>query len=145
MTERRPPAGSTQRVGRRSLLTGRAFTLFALVAVIIVTVAIPAQQLIEQRSRLDALRLQIAANEKLIAQLQAEVDRWSDPAYVKAQARERLHYVLPGEIGYVVLEAEQAPVVKMLVTNGTSEPWYRVLLRSMQDAAKTAAPVGTDD
>ena len=80
MTERRPTAEETRRIGRRSLLTSRAFILSSLIAVIVVTVAIPAQQLIEQRGRLDTLQTQIAANEQLVAQLQAEVDRWSDPA-----------------------------------------------------------------
>lgn len=145
MTQRRPTADATQRVGRRSLLTQRAFILSTLTAVIVVTVAIPAQQLVEQRGRLDALRAQISANQQLIKQLQAEVDRWSDPAYVKAQARERLHYLMPGEVGYVVLEAEQAPVVQMLVPSGLSEPWYRSLFNSMKAAGKTASPTAADD
>ena len=42
----------------------------------------------------------------LQAQAQA---RWQDPAYVEAQARERLHYVLPGETRYVVLGPDEAP------------------------------------
>ena len=34
-------------------------------------------------------------------------ERWEDKACVEAQARERLHYVMPGETSYVVLEADR--------------------------------------
>ena len=42
-----------------------------------------------------------------MADLQAAEARWDDPAYVEAQARARLHFVRPGEVGYVVLTEEE--------------------------------------
>jgi len=55
-----------------------------------------------------------------IAQLKAKLDeakqnleniteekkRWDDPVYIRAQARDRLFYVVPGEISYLVLDAD---------------------------------------
>lgn len=143
MTERRPeptPAGAG--TGRRTLVSGRVFWLFLLIATVLISIAIPMRQLVDQQARLSELRGQIAANEERIAELQAEVDRWGDPAYVKAQARDRLHYVMPNEVGYIVLEAEAAPAVKPVVRAKSSTPWYRVLWQSMQDAAKTSSPAG---
>ena len=37
----------------------------------------------------------------LVAGLEQELADWEDPAFVIAQARSRLHFVFPGEVGYV--------------------------------------------
>ena len=146
MTERRPdPSPTGAGTGRRTLVSGRVFWLFLLVATVLISIAIPMRQLVDQQARLAELRSQIAANEARIAELQAEVDRWGDPAYVKAQARDRLHYVMPNEVGYIVLEAEQAPAVKPVVRTKGSTPWYRVLWQSMRDAAETSSPAGDSE
>ena len=39
--------------------------------------------------------------------MRVERTRWDDPVYIRAQARERLYYVLPGEISYLVMDADQ--------------------------------------
>lgn len=146
MTNQRPAAEpDSQPAGRRSLNGGRLFGLGALLFVVAISVAIPAQQLIEQQARLADLKAQLAQNQQRIAQLQAEVDRWGDPAYVKAQARDRLHYVMPNEVGYIVLEAEEAPAVAPVVRPKSSSPWYRVLWQSMHDAAKTSSPKAANE
>ena len=38
--------------------------------------------------------------------MQAERDRWQDPVYIRSQARDRLYYVLPGEVSYLVMDSE---------------------------------------
>ena len=45
-----------------------------------------------------------------------ERKRWSDPAYIRAQARDRLYYVMPGEVSYLVLDADG---VDLSDTSGT--------------------------
>ena len=40
-----------------------------------------------------------------IKELTAEKKRWDDPVYIRSQARDRLFYVVPGEISYLVLDA----------------------------------------
>lgn len=115
--------------------------LFLLLAVGVLTLAMPVQQLINQQARIDILTAQLAVNKQNIAELQKLVDRWSDPAYVRAQARERLHFVMPDQVGYIVLEPEQVPAVAKIVdTPVSNDPWYRVVLQSMRGAAQTAAP-----
>jgi hypothetical protein len=41
-------------------------------------------------------------------QLKNSKNRWEDPVYVRSQARDRLFYVLPGEISYLVVGADTA-------------------------------------
>ncbi len=37
-----------------------------------------------------------------VADLESQRERWSDPAYITTQARERLYYTLPGEVVYLI-------------------------------------------
>jgi hypothetical protein len=39
--------------------------------------------------------------------MKEDLKRWDDPAYVRAQARNRLYYVMPGEISFLVMDAEK--------------------------------------
>ncbi len=77
-----------------------------------------------------------------LADLQSQLSRWDDPAYVKAQARERLGWVMPGEIGYrvvdqngdpigggVVLQSEQRPV-----TDTDNQYWWQRMAGSLSTA-----------
>jgi uncharacterized protein YdcH (DUF465 family) len=58
---------------------------------------------LQQRDQIRGLEQQIALRQSEIASLKKEKARWKDPAYVAAQARSRLMYVMPGEVGYQVI------------------------------------------
>lgn len=60
--------------------------------------------LIEQRQEIAALEAEVAEQEEAVDDLEAQVAQWDDPAYIEAQARDRLYYVYPGETAYVVLD-----------------------------------------
>ena len=80
------------------------------------------------------------------SELNSDIRRWQDPAYVKAQAKSRLHYVMPYEVGYIVLEAGEAEAVSIqpLTSQTTSTnraPWYRTIWQSIEQAGDTAAPL----
>ena len=44
--------------------------------------------------------------EQELATALAERDRWRDPNSIRSQARDRLYYVLPGEVSYLVMNAD---------------------------------------
>ena len=76
--------------------------------------------------------------------LNAEVARWSDPAYIRAQARERLYYILPSDISYLVVGevdsgsgADQLPISDEIQTTQTD--WLGGLLASTYTAGLTDA------
>ncbi|SDR80055.1 septum formation initiator family protein [Agrococcus carbonis] len=60
--------------------------------------------LLEQRRDIDALEAQVAAQHENVDSLESEVARWDDPAYIEAQARDRLFFVYPGETSFVLLD-----------------------------------------
>ncbi|MEN9923144.1 MAG: hypothetical protein RIS09_658 [Actinomycetota bacterium] len=134
-------------MGQRRFLTFRGMVLILIVLIITFVLAVPTRQLIEQQSRINALRAQEEANQALITELTKDINRWQDPAYVKAQAKSRLHYVMPYEVGYIVLEAGEAEAVGFATlpnqqTTGTSSrAWYRTLWQSIEQAGDTAAPI----
>ena len=79
--------------------------------------------------------------ERLVAEVEQLADAnelWEDPAYVRAQARERLNYVLPGEVGLVVLGTQSTPPEEpatgaVLPAAAGDQPWWSTLLAAFDE------------
>jgi cell division protein FtsB len=97
--------------GRRPTLTGRAAILVLVLAALVVTLAIPLRAWMSQQAEIAALEADVAQSRERVESLRAELKDWEDPAFVIAQARSRLHFVFPGEVGYVVLGEDDRPIV----------------------------------
>ena len=130
-----------ERETRRTNLTGRAAMLALVVCLLAISLAYPLREYLSQRGDIVDYRATVSGQEKRVAELQAQHERWSDEAYVQAQARERLHYVMPGETSYVVLESDDAPasdgVVDALPTETKRSPWFTDLWSSVEAAGRT--------
>jgi len=74
------------------------------VCAVVLTLAVPLQQYLAQRAQLSDLVGQERAERARVAALEQQQARWNDPAYVREQARERLHFVKPGETAYVIVD-----------------------------------------
>jgi cell division protein FtsB len=137
-TARRPHDLAARR--RKHSLTSRAAVLALVVCGLMLTLAYPVREFVEQRTRIADLREEATAKERSVAELERRLDRWKDPAYVKAQARERLHFAMPGETQYVVLEPDEiaaAPGRPTPAPTPTGErPWYSELWGSIESAAE---------
>jgi cell division protein FtsB len=129
-------AAQLTRPARRTSITGRAAMLAVVVCVLVLSLVYPARQLIEQRQRAAELSDRINAQEDRVRALEEQKARWADPAYVKAQARQRLHFVLPGETSYVVIAPRPAPPKPGAAGGGggTAGTWYGRLWSSVQRA-----------
>jgi cell division protein FtsB len=126
---------------RRTNLTGRAAVLALVVCVLAISLAYPLREWLAQRREIGALHAQVAQQQQRVKALQEQEKRWQDPAYVKAQARDRLHFVMPGETSYVVLDPDEAPApsAKAAVKRDgpdPSRPWFTQLWQSAQSADK---------
>jgi len=103
---------------------------------------------IDQRQKIAALEASVQVSADEIEALEQVRERWDDPAYITTQARERLYYVKPGEVTYLVdndldpasLPQEQAPVSDELEERPAD--WMPQLLRSVAGAglAQNATP-----
>ncbi len=87
-------------------VTGRAVILVVVVVALSLSLALPVREFVQQRSRLTELSDRASSSRVHVAELTQTRERWNDPAYVAAQARQRLQLVLPGEVPYVVLEPD---------------------------------------
>jgi len=82
--------------------SGRTFSLVAVFFIFALVLAPPIQNYFTQRAQINALRAQVDGDRAALEAARIELTRWQDPDYVKAQARERLHFVMPGERQYIV-------------------------------------------
>jgi cell division protein FtsB len=113
----------TKRQARRSRLTGRAALLAMVLCSLIVALAYPMRQYVSQRAQISDLERQRDQARQRVEQLRDLKARWQDDAYAKQQIRQRLHYVMPGETGYVVIDPDAAKQAR--AERGTADrPWY---------------------
>ncbi|MGV9254201.1 FtsB family cell division protein [Streptomyces sp. NPDC003697] len=113
----------TRRQARRSRLTGRAALLALVVCSMVVALAYPMRQYVSQRAEIADMRQQKRQAQQRVRQLRDLKARWQDDAYAQQQIRRRLHYVLPGETGYVVVDPGTAKQSRADLTPAR-RPWY---------------------
>jgi cell division protein FtsB len=95
---------------------------------------------VQQRQRIAALEASVQLGQQEVADLEAQQERWSDPAYITTQARERLYYMRPGEVVYLVvndLEAAFQPALDEPVSAEITETrtdWMTQMLSSVATA-----------
>jgi cell division protein FtsB len=135
---------SPQRRNNRNKLTGRAALLALVVCALVVALAYPMRQYIAQRSQIAEQRKQAQEARKRYDQLREEKARWQDPEYVRTQARIHLHYVMPGETGYVFTDpsgsAAGDSAYRTASEAAARRPWYANLWDGVDRAD---ADVGT--
>lgn len=108
---------------------------------------------LDQRQRIAALQDAVELGQEEVADLERERARWQDPAYVATQARERLYYVKPGEVVYLVdndleeTELPREPDAVSAEVEETESDWMGQLLRSVvaSGLAETAVPEQVPD
>lgn len=125
--------------------SGFTFLMLSLLVLAVIVLAPNLRVFIEQRQQIAALKQDVDNAQQSVDDLNANVARWGDPAYITSQARERLFYILPGEVSYLVI-GDGGPVV----TSGglpisdqiqtTKVDWANTLLSSIFTAGLTDAP-----
>ena len=130
----------------RSLqISGFTVAVFVLIVAALVILAPSLRLLVEQQQEIAALEQRLIDQQAVVDELQTEIDRWQDPAYIEAQARDRLLYVYPGDISYLVIDdgltpesSDGTPVSDEIQT--TRIDWTRALLSSIVTAGLTDLP-----
>jgi cell division protein FtsB len=123
---------------RRRRTSGRALALWTIFLVLALAIAPPVKNYFTQRAQISALKSQLASDNKALETARQELLLWQDPEYIKSQARERLHFVLPGERQYIVTEngtasnTDEGTKVANSLTDG--QPWYSRLIASITEA-----------
>ncbi len=134
------------------MVTVRSLVIAVVVLLAVILLLPTLRAYVNQTGELRALRAEVAAAEAEREDLQVQLGRWDDDAYVIAQARDRLSYVMPGERAWRVIDPEIVvddldPETGRKVTEGPvgvegndGAPWYTSLWRSVQLAGEQPAP-----
>ncbi len=124
------------RFGRRRT-SNRVLALSAIFFILALTIAPPVKHYFTQRAQISALKAQLSADNTALQKAREELLLWQDPEYIKSQARERLHFVLPGERQYIVTDGEnnqqQNGTTKIASSLADGQPWYARLIASISE------------
>ena len=93
-----------------SNLTARAIALTVVLLILTISYASSLRIYYAQASDIAATKAEIAERQQRIVELEGELAKWQDDEFVKTQARTRLGWVVPGETGYKVVDAEGRPL-----------------------------------
>ena len=88
-----------------SNMDARSATILVMIVLGVVTIAPSVQTFFSYRQQISDMAAQVQRAKDSVAKMQVERKRWDDPVYVRAQARARLYYVMPGEVSYLVMDA----------------------------------------
>lgn len=130
-------------------VTRRAMVLGLVIVVLALSYGGSLQIFLGQQHDLAVAEQQIRDRTAQVADLEAELNRWNDPDYVRAQARARLGWVMPGETGYRVVGADGQPIgggvtleSERGLTKGERAPvWWDRMLGSIETADAPARKV----
>jgi cell division protein FtsB len=115
--------------------SSRTFSLVAVFFIFALVLAPPIQHYFTQRAQINALRAQVDGDRAALEAARLEFLRWQDPDYVKAQARERLHFVMPGERQYIVTGTpsgeDEVTTNKVADQLEDGAPWYTRMIASI--------------
>jgi cell division protein FtsB len=121
---------------RRANLTSRAAILAVVFCVIGLSLAYPIREYVAQRREISALRQQQQTDQQHVRKLSAQQQQLGDPAYIKDQARTRLHMCDPGATCYIVLNGDDGDTGTDTGTHPATPPWYVTLWRSVNAAGR---------
>ena len=121
--------------------SGRTFAIAAIFFALALFLAPPIKNYFTQRAQISALESQLASDYSALEAARKELMLWQDPNFIKSQARERLHFVMPGERQYIVTGGDES---EDLSNNGISvvenlpegQPWYTRMIASITEAGK---------
>jgi cell division protein FtsB len=130
---------------RSMRVSGFTFVMLIVIIMAIVVLAPSLRTLVEQQNQIAELQRAVDEQRRQVSQLESDIARWDDPAYIEAQARDRLVYVYPGDVTYLVIDDgktlttdDGAPISTEL--QSTQVDWVRGLLSSLIAAGTTTQP-----
>jgi cell division protein FtsB len=121
--------------------SGRSFTVAVVLFALALFLAPPIKNYFVQRAQISALQSQLKSDKAALVAAKKELMLWQDPNYIKSQARERLHFVLPGERQYIVTgddgsDSNNPNTVDVVENLPEGQAWYTRLIASITEAGK---------
>ena len=125
-----------ERVANRFSWTPSTFVTIGLLVFGVVSVGPRVSDYFVMQTQILQLEAKLNEAKENLESITEEKERWDDPVYIRAQARDRLFYVVPGEISYLVLDAEG---LNLSDTSGT----VGALLAKKKNTSDFSQSIGT--
>jgi cell division protein FtsB len=127
--------GETKRTTapRPRALTGRATVLIVVFIALALAYTYPLRVYLAQKSQIAQLEADQAAQRKAIENKSIDLQKWKDPEYLRAQARQQLFYVDPGDTPLTVIPPDPADK-SAKPTAPAPDRWYETLWSSVEAA-----------
>lgn len=155
------PASSAPGTGRSQAsawlrgihVSGFSIVMMSLLVLAVIVLAPALHEYLQQREQIADARQTVDNLRTKIAKMDAERARWSDPSYIRAEARERLYYVMPGDTSYLIIddrpaaEKDAKPTLPSTKIESTPSDWSASLFGSFMIAGlthQTASQLGKD-
>lgn len=125
-------------------MSGLTATILGLVLIAAIVLTPSFSTYLQQQREIAQLTESVELHRQNLDDIQAEQMKWKDPVYIRAQARERLFYVMPGEVQLTVIDdGVLIPVEEELSLNSqltpTDRDWSRDFAASILGAGTTTA------
>ncbi|MDA3147836.1 septum formation initiator family protein [Leucobacter sp. UCMA 4100] len=125
-------------------MSGLTATILSLVLIAAVVLAPSFSTYLQQQREIAQLQESVDQRRASLDEIEQEQHKWQDPVYIRAQARERLFYVMPGEVqltviedGVIIPEDEELSVSTELTP--TERRWTAEFAASVLGAGTTTA------
>ncbi|MGV8859244.1 FtsB family cell division protein [Rhodoglobus sp.] len=122
--------------------SGFTVLMLGLLILAVIVLAPNLRILIEQQQTIAQLQTEVDEAQESVDDLTENAARWNDRAYIESQARDRLYYVYPGEVSYLVTgdaadvtTNDGVPVSTSIQT--TKIDWVTTLVSSIYTAGLT--------
>ncbi|WP_022886674.1 FtsB family cell division protein [Glaciibacter superstes] len=120
--------------------SGFSFVMMGILVLAVMVLAPSLRTYVEQRQQIDRLAASVDDAKEHVEELTSERERWNDRTYITTQARDRLSYVLPGDISFLVINdlpttadiTESAPVSTDI--QDTKVDWLQSVFASVMTA-----------
>lgn len=128
--------------------SGFSLLMLVIIVLFVVILAPSLRTLISQQQQISSLQKSVDKQKADVGALKDDVARWNDPAYIEAQARDRLLYVYPGEYSYLVMNSDTSAATPT-TTSGSKiskeiqtpdVDWVSGMMSSVLDAGLTTKP-----
>lgn len=98
---------------------------------------------VQQQREINELRESVRIHRDAVSEIDAERAKWKDPVYIRAQARDRLFFVMPGETQLSVIDDVVIPAESTEETSDDlsriDDDWVNELLGSVLTSGTTDA------
>ncbi len=133
-------AGLAGRTRRNPQSMRRLTILGALLLFLAVIITPTLNSYLQQRDQISQLGAQVKSQRASVAQQQAELKKWNNPAYVQQQAKSRLGFVKPGDTLTVLVDENGKPLPGSNPSGRTisTNPWYGQIWSSVKGANKVS-------